>query len=331
MNYRKETKTQNVLGLPLLTDYIAKADWTMEPGTLRDMVDIFDRRLRGVQISAKMIEQIRAAKEESVSRDYEVIGNGVAVLPITGIIAKYSRMVNDISLPAGTSVERMRGMLDAAMVDSFEQVVKIADQAEVMRRLPATRASSAVARGAISLPSQKETKKMYNVIVKTPIEVCEELLAKLQAGGLTLGQAWSRVAKNHPEIYIGWRRAKGLRTVKSDFDREKVEAASAVNLDLAITYAKCVRGFVLGGMSPGQAHLKTIREMPAAHAAWLRARQILGEEAFARAVSRHLTDSGGDYKKALADFRRQGKSAGEAVIAAQKMYPAGHRQSIAVG
>ncbi|HIJ70667.1 MAG TPA: S49 family peptidase [Planctomycetes bacterium] len=113
----KDSEGRAVFGLPMVTNYITKADWAMELGALERLTDVVNNRLLGLQISAETIEQIRASKKRDSDRGYEVTGGGVAIIPVTGIIAKYSSMVNDISLPAGTSVEKIAGMLIDAQSD----------------------------------------------------------------------------------------------------------------------------------------------------------------------------------------------------------------------
>lgn len=106
--------------LPLMLEYITAKDWAMELGTLERMSDIFERHFNGEHISAEAVEKIIAAKNTGKKeREFEVTANGVAIIPISGVIAKHARMVNGISSPRGTSIETLRQQLDDALDDHY--------------------------------------------------------------------------------------------------------------------------------------------------------------------------------------------------------------------
>ena len=106
--------------LPILLEYISGQNWAMQPSTLQQMVDIVERHVRGDRISDDEIKDITAARtiKGSDKRTFEITDGGMAVIPVSGIIAKYSRLVNGSSKPRGTSIETLRGQFDEAMTDA---------------------------------------------------------------------------------------------------------------------------------------------------------------------------------------------------------------------
>ena len=104
--------------LPLMLEYVTAKDWAMEFSTLERMSDIFERHFNGERISAEAVEKIIAVKNaEKKEREFEVTDRGVAIIPISGVIAKHVRMVNGISSPRGTSIETLRPQLNEALDD----------------------------------------------------------------------------------------------------------------------------------------------------------------------------------------------------------------------
>ncbi len=89
--------------------------WAMKQDTLIAMTEIVERHLNGVKLSQDEIAaKIGADKNEPPA--YEVI-NGVANIPIFGVIAKRAGMVGSISQPRGTSVEQIQNDFLAALED----------------------------------------------------------------------------------------------------------------------------------------------------------------------------------------------------------------------
>ncbi len=112
--------------LPILLEYATKQDWAMDLGVLQQMTDIVDRHIRGERSSAEHIAEVSAAKRAKGTDDrgFEIIqSTGMAVLPISGVIAKYARMVNGCSQPRGTSVETIKEQLRAARSDPRVQSI----------------------------------------------------------------------------------------------------------------------------------------------------------------------------------------------------------------
>jgi len=111
-------ENNNAEPLPTLLEYISKQNWAMEPHVLMQMADIVIRHIQGARLSIDEINEITAAKKERASekRLFEITDEGTAIIPISGIIAKYSRMVNGSSKPRGTSIETLREQFAEAMI-----------------------------------------------------------------------------------------------------------------------------------------------------------------------------------------------------------------------
>lgn len=104
-----------------LIDYLTCRAWCLYEPILRQMIHVVDRRRRGIRLDAAEIQRIAAVNPDKTTEpaeaEYRVDGYAVAIIPITGIIAKYSSMVNGQSQPRGTSVDTVRGLLHKAMDD----------------------------------------------------------------------------------------------------------------------------------------------------------------------------------------------------------------------
>jgi len=109
--------TQAVTGMGLLLEAVASQAWAMERGVLERMLEIVERHVMGVRLDAAQIEAATASRKTK-QRDYEVTADGRAIIPVTGVIAKYARMVNGVSQPQGSSIEQMRQQLAAALNDT---------------------------------------------------------------------------------------------------------------------------------------------------------------------------------------------------------------------
>ena len=99
--------------------------WAVKYDVLTIMTEIIERHLEGKKLSSDEIEKRIAtskAPSSKITPDYEVL-NGIAKIPIYGIIAKRASMVNNISMPQGTSVEEIITDFKAAIRD--EAVKKI--------------------------------------------------------------------------------------------------------------------------------------------------------------------------------------------------------------
>lgn len=124
-NQKSATSPASGSALPILLDYVCRNTWAMHEPTLRQMLDILDRHLSGVRLEAGEIDRITAAKRDrgADDREYSVTGEGTAIIPITGIIAKHASMVNGQSQPRGTSVEAIGRQLEAALADRAVEAI----------------------------------------------------------------------------------------------------------------------------------------------------------------------------------------------------------------
>jgi len=124
----------NVWPHGMIIDYLTTSAWAMEPRTLGRLAELVQRWTTGISIgtqeldlpgSPSLAEDLRLAdyptsaatrgkKTEADERIFEIV-DGSAIIPISGVIAKYARMVNGASQPRGTSVELVSEQLDAAL------------------------------------------------------------------------------------------------------------------------------------------------------------------------------------------------------------------------
>ena len=102
--------------LPTLLDYVTRQYWAMDLAVLQRMTEIINRHVAGVVLSQEEIAAVTATKAAKGTSTF-VIAGGRAIIPVSGVIAKYSRMVNGSSQPRGTSLERLRTQLNEAVED----------------------------------------------------------------------------------------------------------------------------------------------------------------------------------------------------------------------
>lgn len=101
-----------------LQDYLVQSVWAMERRVFDRMLEVLDRHFAGESIDEATVQAIvekrdrDGAKIEDARKD-----GGVAIIPIAGVIAPHSRMVNGASQPRGTSVAAIRQHLRIAMAD----------------------------------------------------------------------------------------------------------------------------------------------------------------------------------------------------------------------
>jgi signal peptide peptidase SppA len=102
-----------------LLNYLTQECWLLHEPVLRSMADVLARHLSGERLSADEVRQIvAAARGDEADREdrYELSGD-VATIPITGIIAKHASMVNGVSQPQGSSVQRIADDLARAVAE----------------------------------------------------------------------------------------------------------------------------------------------------------------------------------------------------------------------
>jgi len=107
--------------LPLILEYMTNQTWAVEIDTLGRMVEIVDRHVSGVKLTTEQIEiAIGKTKTDDSTDDNEVsfdADTATAIIPVAGVIAKHSRMVNGVSQPRGTSIETLNRQLAEAVDD----------------------------------------------------------------------------------------------------------------------------------------------------------------------------------------------------------------------
>ncbi|HUX16603.1 MAG TPA: S49 family peptidase, partial [Phycisphaerae bacterium] len=108
-----------------LLGYVSAGPWALRPDVLEQFTAILNRHLNGGQADLAAVQALLAAKaaaDPDMPADWAEadpdglrIAQGVAVLPVSGLIAKHARLVNGVSQPRGTSIEALRGQFDRAM------------------------------------------------------------------------------------------------------------------------------------------------------------------------------------------------------------------------
>jgi signal peptide peptidase SppA len=102
-----------------LSTLLGGSVWALEPSVLNSMREVIDRHLQGMKLPAEEIQAIveaasnRRRQHASQRRDIQ----GVAVIPIHGVISRRSSLVSSISQPSGTSIDQLEPMLQEAMDD----------------------------------------------------------------------------------------------------------------------------------------------------------------------------------------------------------------------
>jgi len=93
---------------------VINAPWAIEPGKLLEIQAIYATHLRGEKIDIAAVEARIGRPLNNEAKAYEVI-DGVAVLPIDGVMAKRANLMTQIS--GGTSTELAVRDLEQAMAD----------------------------------------------------------------------------------------------------------------------------------------------------------------------------------------------------------------------
>lgn len=111
------------MSLKTIIEYMTDSAWLVEPGMLEQFCHIVERHIAGEKLSDDEIVAATRynadAKPAAAARSFEITPDGTAIIPVTGVIAKYSRMVNGSSQPAGTSIEQLNKQLTEARADGL--------------------------------------------------------------------------------------------------------------------------------------------------------------------------------------------------------------------
>lgn len=100
-----------------LLNYCIKFDWAMDLSVLERMNGVIERHISGHKLAHDEIIAITNERDSVAQEQKFEIVDGAALIPVTGVIAKHSSMVNGMSQPEGTSVETMRSQLNEALGD----------------------------------------------------------------------------------------------------------------------------------------------------------------------------------------------------------------------
>lgn len=98
-------------------EYLTTNRWAMERNVLDRFVGIIERHLNGQKLEGSEIEAIVEKRDRDVEIQDARNDGGVAIIPISGVIAPHARMVNGMSQPRGTSVAAIRKHLRSALGD----------------------------------------------------------------------------------------------------------------------------------------------------------------------------------------------------------------------
>lgn len=99
--------------------YILGQPWAMEPGVFARFQEILHRHAIGAKLAPAEIEAAIGRAPDAPNprnRAYQV-ANGVALIPIQGVLAKHAEDVGGISQPRGTSYESIQRDLTTAIAD----------------------------------------------------------------------------------------------------------------------------------------------------------------------------------------------------------------------
>ncbi len=107
------------MSLKTIIEYMTDSAWLVEPGMLEQFCHIVERHIAGEKLGD---DEIAAATGGRAGADdkhsFEITADGTAIIPVSGVIAKYSRMVNGASQPRGTSLEQLSKQLNEARTDA---------------------------------------------------------------------------------------------------------------------------------------------------------------------------------------------------------------------
>ncbi|MHC4122906.1 MAG: S49 family peptidase [Planctomycetota bacterium] len=102
-----------------IQEYLTTHRWALQRQVLDSLCSVIERHISGEKLSEEQIKLITSSRRTAEDpRKYEFLADGTAVIHISGVIAKYSHMVNGCSQPRGTSVEFLSQQLSLAMADA---------------------------------------------------------------------------------------------------------------------------------------------------------------------------------------------------------------------
>jgi signal peptide peptidase SppA len=106
-----------------MLDYIQNTVWALEANIMQRFADVLERHVNDIRLDSNEVARIVAdSRSGGQERTYTVRGN-VAIVPVSGVLAKHSRQVNGLSQPVGTSVENIHRDLTAAIKDDAVRAI----------------------------------------------------------------------------------------------------------------------------------------------------------------------------------------------------------------
>lgn len=104
--------------ISIMLEYLTQQCWMMHLPVLRQMRDIVVRHIEGARLAPAEIKAVVESRKEPARTGFEINeASGYAIIPVTGVIAKHSGLLHDISEPDGTSFDELNSQLDAALAD----------------------------------------------------------------------------------------------------------------------------------------------------------------------------------------------------------------------
>jgi len=102
---------------------VLTSPWAIQPEKYKEIIQIYNAHVRGEKIDIELVEAQLGRKLENEQRRYEVM-DGVAIIPIEGVLAKKMNMLTRIS--GGSSTELIFEDFRAAMEDPKIKAVLLA-------------------------------------------------------------------------------------------------------------------------------------------------------------------------------------------------------------
>ena len=105
-----------------LLRYLSEEAWPLRETVLDKMLNVLARHVDGATLTADEVREVLAAagkdSDDPASREpVSTFQDGVSCITVNGVIAKHASMVNGVSQPTGSSVQRIADDLAAAVED----------------------------------------------------------------------------------------------------------------------------------------------------------------------------------------------------------------------
>ena len=100
-----------------ILEYLTTSRWAMERSVLDRFRGVLEAHLNGTKRDAADIDAIVEKRDREVKIEDARVDGGVAIIPVSGVIAPHASMVNGASQPKGTSVAAIRKQMRNALGD----------------------------------------------------------------------------------------------------------------------------------------------------------------------------------------------------------------------